>query len=84
MIDKRQGSRAIFIFSILSSFVHYRVQSRGGHLDLLWTVRWTPIKKPSQRFTLLLWRSVRNLEMTLNRDQPEPYLYIIDNKEVSI
>ncbi|XP_061728256.1 uncharacterized protein LOC133533307 [Cydia pomonella] len=51
-------------------------------LDMRWTVRWTPLPAPSQRFTLMLWRATRQLEKKLNGPQKEPYVYIIENDEL--
>ncbi|XP_028164787.1 uncharacterized protein LOC114355932 [Ostrinia furnacalis] len=47
-----------------------------------WTVRWTPLVAPTQRFTLLLWKAVRALEARLNQPQPEPYVYVIENSQM--
>ncbi|XP_063627930.1 uncharacterized protein LOC134799458 [Cydia splendana] len=56
--------------------------SADAKLDMRWTVRWTPLPAPSQRFTLILWRATRELEKKLNGPQKEPYVYVIENDEL--
>ncbi|KAI5643092.1 REJ domain-containing protein [Phthorimaea operculella] len=55
----------------------------GANFDVHWSVRWTPlVPPPTQRFVLLLWKTVRALEVKLNGAQAEPYVYVIPNSEL--
>ncbi|XP_060805216.1 uncharacterized protein LOC132902811 [Amyelois transitella] len=56
--------------------------SIGQDLQYLWTVRWKPLKAPTQRFTLMLWKTVRALQAQLNAPQAEPSVYVIENSEL--
>lgn len=61
------------------------LQTADANLHIEWTVRWTLLTPtPAQRFTLMLWSTVRRLERLLNKPQPEPYVYVIENSEVRI
>ncbi|KAM3956537.1 uncharacterized protein ACR2FA_009445 [Aphomia sociella] len=51
-------------------------------LRVQWLVRWKPLKSPTQRFTIMLWRAVRELEKKLNGPQVEPNVYFIDNNDL--
>ncbi|XP_049877650.1 uncharacterized protein LOC126374919 isoform X2 [Pectinophora gossypiella] len=54
----------------------------GSTFDIVWSVRWTTLDAPTQRFTLMVWKAVRELEKRLNKEQPEPYVYVIPNDEL--
>ncbi|KAL4706338.1 hypothetical protein ACJJTC_016632 [Scirpophaga incertulas] len=58
------------------------LQTADTNLQIRWIVRWMPLQAPSQRFTLMLWRTVRALEKMLNRPQPEPNVYVIENSKL--
>ncbi|XP_059053383.1 uncharacterized protein LOC131847751 [Achroia grisella] len=51
-------------------------------LNVQWTIRWKPLTAPTQRFTIMLWRTVRELEKKLNGPQIEPNVYFIDNNDL--
>ncbi|XP_052756384.1 uncharacterized protein LOC113519771 isoform X2 [Galleria mellonella] len=51
-------------------------------LKVQWTVRWKTLISPTQRFTIMLWRTVRELEKKLNGPQVEPNVYFIENSDL--
>ncbi|KOB70457.1 Uncharacterized protein OBRU01_16004 [Operophtera brumata] len=49
-----------------------RLQTEADDLKLTWTVRWTHLEAPAQRFTLLLWRTLLGgVDYIFNISTPE-------------
>ncbi|XP_045777012.1 uncharacterized protein LOC123875305 [Maniola jurtina] len=55
-----------------------------SHTDMhiKWSVRWSPLTVTTQRFTIITWKSVRDLEKKLNGPQLEPLLFVLKNDEL--
>ncbi|XP_026315144.1 uncharacterized protein LOC113226641 [Hyposmocoma kahamanoa] len=54
----------------------------GADFPVAWSVRWAQLPTPTQRFTIMLWKAARALEIHLNTPPKEPYVYVIDNAQL--